>query len=254
LGWEKCTATDGNEFTKAKACHMTISAALIFAAGFGTRMGTLTKTMPKPMIPVAGKPLIDYAIDLVTDANIQSTVVNLHYFPEQLETHLAQYENITTLREKGAILETGGGLKNALSLLGNDPVITLNSDAVWTGDNPISALLDHWKPDEMDALLVLIPTQNAQEHRGTGDFNLDKNTRLSRRGDAPSADYVYAGAQIIKTDLLAGISETSFSLNFLWDQMLAADRVYGVVHHGGWVDVGRPKGIAVAEAELAKHV
>jgi MurNAc alpha-1-phosphate uridylyltransferase len=138
--------------------------------------------------------------------------------------------------------------------LGNDPVITLNSDAVWTGDNPISALLDHWNPDDMDALLVLIPTQHAQEHRGAGDFNLDKKARLSRRGDAPSADYVYAGAQIIKTDLLADISETSFSLTALWEQMLALGRVFGVVHHGGWVDVGRPEGITVAEAELAKHV
>jgi MurNAc alpha-1-phosphate uridylyltransferase len=233
---------------------MSIDAALIFAAGFGTRMGALTKEMPKPMIPVGGRPLIDYAIDLVTDAKIENAVVNLHYFPEQLEAHLAQYKNITTLREECAILETGGGLKNALPLLGSDPVITLNSDAVWTGDNPISALLDQWDPDKMDALLVLVPIKNAQEHRGAGDFNLDTNDRLTRRGDAPSAGFVYAGAQIIKTDLLADISETSFSLNVLWDQMLAADRVYGVVHHGGWVDVGRPEGIAVAEAELAKNV
>lgn len=233
---------------------MSINAALIFAAGFGTRMGALTKATPKPMIPVAGKPLIDYAIDLVTDAEIGNAVVNLHYFPEQLEAHLARHQNITTLREEGTILETGGGLKNALQLLENDPVVTLNSDAVWTGDNPILALLDNWDPDKMDALLVLVPIKNAQEHRGAGDFNLDANDRLSRRGDAPSADFVYAGAQVIKTELLANISEARFSLNILWDQMLAVGRVYGVVHHGGWVDVGRPEGIAVAEAELAKHV
>jgi MurNAc alpha-1-phosphate uridylyltransferase len=233
---------------------MTVSSALIFAAGFGTRMGHLTKSTPKPMIRVAAKPLIDYAIELVSESAIQNTVVNLHYFPEQLETHLSQYENVTTVREDGEILETGGGLKNALPQLGPDPVITLNSDAVWTGKNPISLLMDHWNPDEMDALLVLIPTQNAQEHRGTGDFNIDEKFRLSRRGNAPSADYVFSGAQIIKTDLLTTIPKTSFSLNLLWDQILAQDRVYGVIHQGGWVDVGRPEGIDVAEAELAKHV
>ena len=233
---------------------MTVNAALIFAAGFGTRMGQLTKTMAKPMIQVAGKPLIDYAVDLVSDAQIQNVVVNLHYFPDQLETHLSQYKNITTLREQDEILETGGGLKNALPLLGNNPVVTLNSDAVWTGRNPLSLLIDAWNPDEMDALLVLVPTQNAQEHRGTGDFNLDAKSRLSRKGSAVSAPYVYTGAQIIKTDALANIPETSFSLKLLWDQMLAQDRIYGVVHHGGWVDVGRPEGITVAEAELVKHV
>lgn len=233
---------------------MTIDAALIFAAGFGTRMGSLTKSTPKPMIPVANRPLIDYAIDLISDAEIQNTVVNLHYFPEQIEAHLAQYENIKTLREEDEILETGGGLKNALPLLGNSPVITLNSDAVWTGVNPLSSLIDNWNPVKMDALLALVPIQNAQEHRGTGDFNLETNSRLSRKGSAQSAEFVYAGAQIIKTDLLETIPETCFSLNVLWDQMLAQERVYGVVHHGGWIDVGRPEGIVVAETELAKHV
>jgi MurNAc alpha-1-phosphate uridylyltransferase len=106
----------------------------------------------------------------------------------------------------------------------------------------------------MDALLALVPIQNAQEHRGTGDFNLETNSRLSRKGSAQSAEFVYAGAQIIKTDLLETIPETCFSLNVLWDQMLAQERVYGVVHHGGWIDVGRPEGIVVAETELAKHV
>jgi MurNAc alpha-1-phosphate uridylyltransferase len=233
---------------------MTVSSALIFAAGFGTRMGHLTKTTPKPMIQVAGKPLIDYAMDLITDSVIQNTVVNLHYFPEQLESHLAQYENVTTLREQGEILETGGGLKNALPLLGTDPVVTLNSDAVWTGKNPISLLMENWNPDEMDALMVLIPTQNAQEHRGVGDFHLDDQSRISWRGDAPSADYVFSGAQIIKTDLLETIPQASFSLHLLWEKMLAQKRIHGVIHHGGWVDVGRPEGIDVAAAELVKHV
>jgi len=139
-------------------------------------------------------------------------------------------------------------------MLGNDPVITLNSDAVWTGCNPLTALIDAWEPAKMDALLMLVPIKKAQEHRGAGDFNLEINGQLSRRGTAPTADYVYSGAQIIKTDLLADISQTSFSLNLLWDKMLMKNRAFGITHQGGWVDVGRPEGIKVAELELAKHV
>jgi len=233
---------------------MTINAALIFAAGFGTRMGSLTRSTPKPMIHVSGKPLVDFAVDLTLGAGIDRVVANLHYFPEQLETHLAQYPTVATLRENPEILETGGGLKNALSMLGNDPVITLNSDAVWTGRNPLIELIDVWDPAKMDALLMLVPIKKAQEHRGAGDFNLEINGQLSRRGTAPTADYVYSGAQIIKTDLLADISQTSFSLNLLWDKMLMKNRAFGITHQGGWVDVGRPEGIKVAELELAKHV
>jgi len=225
-------------------------AAVIFAAGFGTRMGALTAHTPKPMITVAGKPLLDYAMDLVAGRDV---VVNVHYLPDQIENHLRGRAGLTVLREEPDILETGGGLKNALPILGSDPVITLNSDAIWTGENPIDALVDAWNPDHMDALLMLIPTPNAQEHRGTGDFNLGTDEKISRRGDAASAPYVYSGAQIIKTDRLAEINQASFSLNLLWDKMLAEGRVYGIVHAGGWVDVGRPEGIDIAEAELAKH-
>lgn len=231
---------------------MSVNSALVFAAGFGTRMGALTKSMPKPLVPVDGKPLIDYALDLVLETKIESIVVNTHYFPDQIETHLQSKPRVVTLREAGEILETGGGLKNALSLLGADPVITLNSDAVWTGSNPIQALLNAWNPTQMDALMMLIPTNNAQEHRGQGDFCLDKQSRLSRRGSASSAPFVYSGAQIIKTERLSEIAQTSFSLNLLWDKFLASGTMYGIVHSGGWVDVGRPEGIPIAAAQLVK--
>jgi len=224
--------------------------AVIFAAGFGTRMGTMTTNTPKPMIKVAGKPLLDYAMDLVAGRNV---VVNVHYLPDQIENHLRNRTDVSVLREEPDILETGGGLKNALPILGADPVITLNSDAIWTGEHPIDALVDAWDPDHMDALLMLIPTTKAQEHRGTGDFNLGTDGKISRKGDAASAPYVYSGAQIIKTDRLAEIEQTSFSLNLLWDKMLADGRAYGIIHTGGWVDVGRPEGIDIATAELAKH-
>ncbi|PIB26518.1 nucleotidyltransferase [Amylibacter kogurei] len=228
-------------------------AAMIFAAGFGTRMGALTKSTPKPLIKISNKPLIDYALDLVNAADVKTTVVNLHYLPEQIERHLENTQ-VKTLREAPDILETGGGLKNALPILGNDPVFTLNSDAVWTGANPLTLLRDHWNPETMDGLLALIPLENAQEYAGAGDFFLDQHGSLRRRGTSKTAPFVFSGAQIIKTDMLQSINKTSFSLNILWDEMLKNNRLHGVVHHGGWVDVGHPNGIITAENELAKHV
>ncbi|MDG2401825.1 MAG: sugar phosphate nucleotidyltransferase, partial [Amylibacter sp.] len=119
---------------------MSINSALIFGAGFGTRMGEITKITPKPMVPILNKPLIDYAIDITLDANIQNIIVNLHYLPEQIENHLSNFKNIKTIHEYPRILETGGGLKNALPILGSSPVITLNSDIIWIGYNPIKSL------------------------------------------------------------------------------------------------------------------
>jgi MurNAc alpha-1-phosphate uridylyltransferase len=231
---------------------MKVDGAMIFAAGLGTRMGDLTKTTPKPMLQVAGRPLIDCALNLADDLDLSRVVVNLHYLPEQLRTHLRGRKNVETIEEKNIVLETGGGLKNALPLLGDGPVFTLNSDAIWTGENPLRNLLSTWNPDKMDALLMLVPRENAQEHRGVGDFNLLETGRITRRGTADSAPYVYTGAQIVKPKLLADIPETVFSLNLLWDRFLKAGRAYGVVHHGGWVDVGTPHGIDVAEAEIAR--
>lgn len=225
--------------------------AMIFAAGFGTRMGDLTKDRPKPMVPVAGRPLIDYALDLTQAANVQKTLVNLHYLPTQIEQHLHQRPQVETITEP-TILETGGGLKNALSILGHDPVFTLNSDAVWTGSNPLNALRAAWNPDTMDALLMLI--KQPKSHTGKGDFFKDDRGHITRRGDAASAPYVYSGAQIIKTDGLAKITETAFSLNLLWDKMLTNRRIFGIVHDGDWVDVGSPAGIDAACTALARDV
>ncbi|GHA47646.1 nucleotidyltransferase [Amylibacter ulvae] len=228
-------------------------AAMIFAAGFGTRMGVLTQSTPKPMIKISNRPLIDYALDLVAAADVKTTVVNVHYLPEQIEQHLAD-TNVQTIRETDKILETGGGLKNALPILGKNPVFTLNSDAIWTGTNPLTVLRNHWNPKTMDGLLALIPLQNAQEYSGAGDFFCDEQGTIARRGQSRSAPFVFSGAQIIKTDMLKDIKTPSFSLNVLWNEMLKNNRLHGVIHNGGWVDVGHPNGIITAENELAKHV
>jgi MurNAc alpha-1-phosphate uridylyltransferase len=175
-------------------------------------------------------------------------VANLHYHGEQIVSHL-QGQSVDFSWEREKILETGGGLRAALPLLGPGPVMTLNSDAVWTGENPLSQLLNHWDGARMDALLLLLPAEQALGHSGTGDFLLDDQGRIQRAKGAAAP--VYLGAQILRTEGLAAISEDVFSLNRLWDDMIAKGRAFGLIHRGGWCDVGRPEGIAVAEAMLA---
>lgn len=217
------------------------SSVMVFAAGFGTRMGALTQTRPKPMIPVAGRPLIDHALQLVEGQGFDPIVVNLHYLPDQIRNHL-RGRNIQFSDESDQILETGGGLKAALSLLGDGPVVTMNTDAVWAGPNPVRMLTQAWNPADMDALLLCIPRENAVGHTGQGDFLLDGDGRLTR-----GPGLVYSGVQIIKTDLLHQINERSFSLNILWNQMLEQGRAFGLGYSGKWCDVGRPEGILLAE-------
>lgn len=222
----------------------TPTALMLFAAGFGTRMAPLTDTMPKPLIPVAGKPLIDHAVDLARAAGVARIVANVHYRANQIEAHFAGTDTVIS-DETAQILETGGGLRAALPLLGPGPVFTLNTDAVWSGENVITALRAAWEPASMSALLALIPCEEALGHRGAGDFSLDPDGRIHR-----GPGYVYTGAQIINPAGIETISAAAFSLNLLWDRLLAQGRVFGMVHRGGWCDVGRPESIALAETML----
>ena len=214
---------------------------MIFAAGFGTRMRPLTETHPKPLIEVAGRPLIDHALHLAQGS--EPIVVNTHYLGDQIARHLSD-RDIHVVHEP-EILDTGGGLRNALPLLGPGPVITLNSDAVWTGPNPLDTLRAAWDAERMDALLLLVPGPAARGYTGEGDFAVDTEGRLTR-----GAGHVYSGAQIIKPEGLADVPDAAFSLNLLWNAMQPEGRLFGVVHQGGWCDVGHPGGIAEAEAML----
>ncbi len=221
---------------------------MLFAAGKGTRMGALTANRPKPLIEVAGKPLIDHALTIAVAAQAQPIVVNTHYLGGQITAHLAHLPVVISA-EDGLLLETGGGLRKALPLLQSSPVMTLNSDAVWTGQNPLLQLSQYWDEERMDALLLLAPPGKALGHTGQGDFLMDDQGRLSRARGAPGL--VYLGAQILQTGRLAEVPEQVFSLNLLWDRLIATGRAFGLVHQGGWCDVGRPEGIAEAEALLA---
>lgn len=218
-------------------------ALMLFAAGRGTRMAPLTDTTPKPLIEVGGETLLDRALRLARQGGALRIVVNTHYLGDRIAAHLAG-QDVAISDESDLVLETGGGLRKALQLLGAGPVITLNPDVVWTDPNPVAALRAAWDPDRMDALLMLVPLENALARDGAGDFSL-ADGRIARKGDL-----VYGGAQIIRPDRLAEISDTVFSLNRLWDLLIASGRAYGIVHPGRWCDVGRPDCIPVAEAML----
>ncbi|SFR34204.1 nucleotidyltransferase family protein [Litoreibacter janthinus] len=224
------------------------TAAMIFAAGFGTRMGALTKDRPKPLIEVAGRPLLDHALKLTRDANLRC-VVNAHYKAEMVETHLTGWPDVSLQIERPEILDTGGGLKAALAELGTDPVFTLNSDAVWAGPNPLDCLRDAWRPYEMGALLLLVPIDRMIGYTRTGNFAADAQGRLTR----DTSGMVYSGAQLLHTDGLAAIDEASFSLNLLWDQLLPEGQLFGVEYPGFLADVGTPDGIVLAERMLEQY-
>ena len=226
--------------------------AMIFAAGFGTRMGALTKDRPKPMIEVSGKPLINHSLEFLRNGGVTKIVINTHYHADLLEQHLAKEPDVQTIREEPEILETGGGLRNAMRLFGTAPVMTLNSDIVWPGRNPVADLDAAWDPIKMDALLVLIPLEKAVGFEGRGDFAIDAEGRLSRAENAP---YLYTGLQIIKTETLPHYKEAKFSLSKVWDDLITERRAYGMIFDGAWVDVGKPDGINLAQQALEnKHV
>ncbi|MEY8839999.1 nucleotidyltransferase family protein [Cribrihabitans sp. XS_ASV171] len=220
---------------------------MIFAAGFGTRMQPLTADRPKPLVEVAGRPLIDHALDLATEIGPPRILSNLHHMAEMLDRHLTP-RGVLLSREDERILDTGGGLKAALPLLASDTVITLNPDAIWQGPNPLSRLLAEWKPECMDALLMCLPPELAEGHAGAGDFTRDVDGRISR-----GPGLIYGGAQIIKTDRLAEIPDEVFSLNRVWDLLQADGRLFAASYPGRWCDVGTPEGVALAEGMLA-HV
>ena len=220
---------------------------MILAAGFGTRMGALTHDRPKPLIEVAGRTLVDRALDLTLTAPVGPVVVNLHYRGAQLERHLQGRD--VTLAWEPEILETGGGLKAALPLLGEGPVMTLNPDAVWTGANPLFTLAEAWR-DDMAGLLLVAPNAWVNGRVGKpADFVMDEGGRLTRAMGAQDG-VVYLGAQIVRADWVSAWPEVKFSMNRIWDQMIAAGQLRAVLHQGGWCDVGTPEGIVAAEALL----
>ena len=232
--------------------------AMIMAAGLGKRMRPLTATRPKPLIEVGGKALLDHVLDKLRIAGVRKVVVNVHYLADSLEAHLARHTSgleVVISDERGLLLETGGGLVRAEPLIDCDPFLSLNSDNLWV-DGPadtLKLLASQWDGERMDALLLLVPLARAENHKGIGDFHMDRSGSVRRRDKAHVAPFVFTGIQMVAKRLLRDAPQGPFSTNILWDRAIAEGRCFGAVHHGLWFDVGNPQAIKQTEAVL-EHV
>ncbi len=230
-------------------------AAMVLAAGLGKRMRPLTATRPKPLVEVAGTTLLDRALDHLAAAGVANAVVNVHYFAEQVEAHLAARTapSVTISDERDQLLETGGGVANALSLLGADPFYVVNSDNLWVDGSidTLHLLAQRWDDRAMDALLLVVPLARASGYDGRGDFYMNSVGALRRRVEHRVAPYVFTGVQLLAKRLFDGEAVAPFSLNRVYNKALANGRLYGVVHGGLWFHVGTPAAVGETETLLA---
>jgi MurNAc alpha-1-phosphate uridylyltransferase len=228
--------------------------AMVLAAGLGTRMRPLTDRIPKPLVPVAGKALIDHVLDRLADAGVARAVVNVHHMAEQIEQHLAYRTRpqIVISDERGLLLGTGGGVAKALPQLGHAPFFHINSDTIWIDSvQPnLARLAETFDPDTMDALLLLAPTAGSIGYAGRGDFAMAPDGRLQKRPEQEVAPFVYAGAAILSPALFTGAPSDEFSLTALFDRAAGAGRLHGLRLEGLWMHVGTPEAVAAAEAAI----
>ena len=232
----------------------TPSIAMVLAAGLGKRMRPLTAELPKPLVPVAGKALIDYTLDRFADAGVAKAIVNVHYRADQLESHVRDRTRpqIVISDERGLLLETGGGLKKARSHFGESPVYCANTDAILLDEDGAEAcatLAQAWDAKKMDALLLLVPIEETSGYDGAGDFELGVDGRIAFR-ESDNAPFVFTGLQIMAPTLIDEGPDGPFSTKLLWERALQRRRLYGVLHFGSWMHVGDAAGLAAAEKRL----
>ena len=229
--------------------------AMVMAAGLGKRMRPLTATMPKPMVRVAGKPLIDHTLDRLADAGLARAVVNVHYLADALEAHLADRGDLTIdiSDERDMLLETGGGMIKAQDRL-PDPFFCLNSDNIWLDGprNAFAELSNRWDADAMDALLLVVPHKRAGNFNGPGDFHLDSTGGVTRRKSGRVAPFIYTDIQLVSHRLLRDAPEGKFSTNILWDRAIEEGRLFGLPFSGDWFEVGTPDAVRLTEDALAR--
>lgn len=228
---------------------------MILAAGTGLRMRPLTLTRPKPLITIADKALIDYALDALEDAEVQRVIVNIHHLGDQVVAHLRgwSYPEIVISDERDELLDTGGGIARALPRIGRRPFYLLNSDSIWRDGrgSALYRLADAFDTELMDALLLLVPLARGMGYAGKGDFVRAADGRLRRRGETDRDALVYMGVALIHPRLFAGAPQGAFSLNVLFDKAISEGRLHGLVHEGDWMHVGSPAALKQAEEHLA---
>lgn len=234
---------------------------MILSAGLGTRMGALSKRTPKPLVEVAGRTLLDRAFDRCDEAGLERVVVNVHHHAEQIEAHVEariRAGQVVISDERDCLLETGGGVKKALPLLGSEPFFTMNSDALWLdgAGSTLLRLASHFDATRMDALLLLIPTPDALGYDGVGDFIPFAGgmgpVPIAFRDEAPAAPVMFGGIMMIRPEAYEGAPEGAFSNRVVFRRAVAAGRLFGIVHDGHWIHVGTPEGVVDAEARLKK--
>jgi len=234
-----------------------IDKAMILAAGLGTRMRPITEHLPKPLVEINGISLLDRKLDAARRAGIKTVVVNVHFLADKIEKHLRGRENpkVIISDERDKLLDSGGGIQNALHHFGDEPFFVLNSDVFWHGDK-VPALLqlsEYWNDDKMDMLLALCDIESAVGFDGAGDFSMDTEKRLTRRGEHKSAPFVFASDYIVHPRIFGNAPTKPFSMNLLYDEAIAKNRLFGIALDGLWLHVGTPQSIGEVEAAIALH-
>lgn len=227
--------------------------AFILAAGKGTRMRPHTDTKPKPMVQLAGRPLIDYTVDALVRDNVRKIVVNLHHFGNVIENHLTQRQDINVgFSKESALLDTGGGVRKAARMLGDAPFYVLSGDGYWTeghGATALQRLADFWDPDKMDVLILLQKADAMTLTEGVGDYNLNKDGRAVRSRDK-TGEYMFTSIRIMKPEALRGTPEDAFSYLDILDKVESEGRLYGLVHDGDWHHISTPQDLDRVNSSL----
>ena len=237
---------------------MTVTRAMIMAAGLGTRMRPLTDSRPKPLVEVGGRALIDHAIGRLVKAGVTTIVVNIHHHAEMLRTHLTHRKDaeFSISDESDTLLDSGGGIAKALPVFKNEPFFTHNSDSVWVegAGSALNRMQARWNPETMDALMLVAPTVNALCYEGRGDFMMDAEGKLTRVPEQRVAPFVWIGVQIVHPRLFDGAPTGKFSINPLWDRAIARGRLFGMRLDGTWMHIDRPDAVKDAERFLADRM
>ncbi|MBP1851826.1 nucleotidyltransferase family protein [Rhizobium halophytocola] len=235
---------------------MAITEAMVLAAGLGTRMRPLTDTTPKPLIKVAGKPLIDYALDHLKEAGVTRAAVNVHHHADQMLTHLDNYPGmeIVISDERDGLLNSGGGLVKGLGCLGRDPVFVMNADLFWIEEGTPSnlrRLAEFFDPATMDMAMLCIDLDRTTGHNGKRDFSLGPDGTLRRYQEGDPSPVVYAGAILMRPDVMDDSPDGAFNFNAYFDKAIGAGRLFGLMMTGHWITVGTPEAIGDAERRIA---
>jgi MurNAc alpha-1-phosphate uridylyltransferase len=230
--------------------------AMVMAAGYGMRLRPLTETVPKAMVKVLGRPMIDVVLDRLAAAGVERAVINLHHLGEVIRDHLKTRQDIEIVySEESEILETGGGTKKALPLLGGDPFFVVNAKIIWLNgrEDALHRLAKAWDPARMDSLLLLQPTVTAIGYDGPGDFLMDQEGRLQRRPEWEVAPFLYSGVNITHPRLFDASPDGAYSVNILWNRAIEQGRLAGIRHDGEWYHVSTPQHLREVERELGFH-